>query len=32
MSDKLIVEKNIKLIITGEFYDSEERYQDLLRD
>ena len=32
MSNKLIVEKNIKLIIAGEFYDSEERYQDLLRD
>ena len=32
MSNKLIVEKNIKLIIAGEFYDSEERYQDLIRD
>lgn len=32
MSNKLIVEKNIKLIIAGEFYDSEEKYQDLIRD
>jgi glycosyltransferase involved in cell wall biosynthesis len=32
MSNKLIVEKNIKLIIAGEFYDSEDRYQNLIRD
>ena len=32
MSNKFIVEKNIKLIIAGEFYDSEEKYQDLIRD
>ena len=32
MSNKLIVEKNIKLIIAGEFYDSEEKYQDLIKD
>ena len=32
MSNKLIIEKNIKLIIAGEFYDSEDKYQDLIRD
>ena len=31
MSNKLIIEKNIKLIIAGEFYDSEDKYQDLIR-
>ena len=32
MSNKSIIKKNIKLIIAGEFYDSEEKYQNLIRD
>ena len=32
MSNKLIIQKNIKLIIAGEFYDSEDKYQKLERD
>tara|TARA_B100000780_G_scaffold257709_1_gene207695 strand:- start:539 stop:1651 length:1113 start_codon:yes stop_codon:yes gene_type:complete len=32
MSNKLIIQKNIKLIIAGEFYDSEDKYQKLVKD
>lgn len=32
MSNELIIQKNIKLIIAGEFYDSEGKYQKLIKD